>query len=67
MRVDEIELDSYENLLDLLKPGGALNLHYNEFIYRGQAEDWALISSAMREEQKKEFNDIFFDRSYAIL
>lgn len=59
MRVDEIELDSYENLLDLLKPGGALNLHYNEFIYRGQAEDWALISSAMREEQKKEFNDIF--------
>lgn len=33
MRVDEIELGSYENLLDLLKPGGTLNLHYNEFIY----------------------------------
>lgn len=63
MRVDEIEFDSYEQLLDLLKPGRFLNLHYSEFIYRGQAKDEPLIPSAMREKWREEFNEIYLIES----
>lgn len=63
MIVKKIELYSYEQLLDFLKPGNALNVIYDNTIYRGQAIDWELTPLALRKEKQKSFYD-FFDNNF---
>lgn len=60
MKLDIIECNSYERILDSLKPGNPLNELYNRLIFRGQAIDWKLIPSVFREKQQKNLYDAFY-------
>lgn len=52
MKVEELEFNSYSDLLDTLKPGGSLYNVQDFYVYRGQAEDWPLIPTVLRKENK---------------
>ena len=59
MEINNYLYNSYEELLDDLKPSGPLYGLYGSLVYRGQAIDWGLIPSAFREENQKKLFDFY--------
>ncbi len=53
MRVGEHKFASYDELLNDLSPKGALYRLQKNYIFRGQAIDWKLIPTSLRENKSK--------------
>ena len=52
MKINEKNYTSYDKLLDDLKPDGMIGKFQDSFIYRGQGDDWSLLPSIFRKENK---------------
>ncbi len=53
MIIDEDYFNSYDEFLNALKPNGKLNKVISIYVFRGQAEDWPLIPTSLRLENKE--------------
>lgn len=66
MKINEKNYNSYNELLDDLKPDGMIGKQQDRFIYRGQGRDWPLLPSIFRKENRHILyafpNPYIFDR-----